>query len=236
MGTITQSQGTRGLDAGSLTNLLASQKDNIAKALPSNFSNLLGGTGLLDSLGGMAQTATAAGEHAARTATSAARTVGDAGQRAASTAASGLPKWLYWLIPILAAAALLFYLFGRPAEHVVQQTGPATPSLTVSGLDVGKQVIDSINSLRTTLGGVTDAASAQAALPKLREVTAEIGKVSGMVGQLSAEQRKALAAIVNPLMPTINQLFDKVLSIPGIAEILKPAIDALKANLAVLAA
>ena len=35
--------------------------------------------------------------------------------------------------------------------------------------------------------------------------------------------------------PTLNQLFDKVLAIPGVAELLKPTIDALKAKLAVLA-
>jgi hypothetical protein len=36
-------------------------------------------------------------------------------------------------------------------------------------------------------------------------------------------------------MPTLNQLFDKVLAIPGVAELLKPTIDALKAKLVVLA-
>src|SRR5262245_38067149 len=60
MGTIGQQQGTRSFDAGGIANLLASQKDNIAAALPAGFSNLLGGTGLLDSLGGAARTATAA--------------------------------------------------------------------------------------------------------------------------------------------------------------------------------
>src|SRR5215471_8953975 len=52
MGTIGQEQGTRSLDAGAITSLLSSQKDNIAAALPAGFANLLGGTGLLDSLGG----------------------------------------------------------------------------------------------------------------------------------------------------------------------------------------
>jgi hypothetical protein len=236
MGVIGKQIAGPNLNAGNLTSLLANQKDNIAAALPSGFANLLGGTGLLESVGGAARAATAAGGDAARTAASAAYAVGNAGQRAASATASGIPQWLYWLIPALAAAALLFYLFGRPAEQVVQRTAPAVPSLMVSGLDVGKQVVDSISSLRTTLGGITDAASAQAALPKLREVTAQVGKVSGLVGQLTADQRKILAEIVNPLMPTMNQLFDKVLAIPGVTEILKPAIDALKANLAVLAA
>jgi hypothetical protein len=37
-------------------------------------------------------------------------------------------------------------------------------------------------------------------------------------------------------MATLNQLFDKVLAIPGVGEVLKPTIDALKANLTTLTA
>jgi hypothetical protein len=137
----------------------------------------------------------------------------------------------------LAILAVLIYLFARPTEQVVVQPGaPAIPSLTVGGLDIRKEVTDSITNLRTTLTGITDASSAQAALPKLREVTAQIDKVDGLLGQLSPEQRKVLAGVVNPLMPPLNQLFDKVLAIPGVAELLKPTIDALRAKLAVLTA
>jgi len=232
MGTIGQQQGTRSLDAGAITSLLSSQKDNIVAALPAGFANLLGGTGLLDSLGGAARTATAAAGQTARVTTSAARAIGDTGQRAAAVSLN----WLYWLIPLLAIVALLIYFFARPAEQVVQPSVPTIPSLTVGGLDIGKQVTDSITSLRTTLGGITDAASAQAALPKLREVTTQIDKVDGLLGQLSPEQRKVLAGMVNPLMPSLNQLFDKVLAIPGVAELLKPTIDALRAKLAMLTA
>jgi hypothetical protein len=236
MGTIGQQQGARSLDAGGIASLLASQKDNIAAALPAGFANLLGGTGLLDSLGGAARTATAAASQTARVTTSAARAIGDTGQRAAGAAAASL-NWLYWLIPLLVILAVLIYLFARPTEEVVVQPGvPAIPSLTVGGLDIRKEVTDSITNLRTTLAGITDAASAQAALPKLREVTTQIDKVDGVVGQLSADQRKLLAGIVNPLMPSLNQLFDKVLAIPGVAELLKPTIDSLRAKLAVLTA
>ena len=84
MGTIGQPQGTRSLDASGIASLLASQKDNIAAALPSGFANLLGGTGLLDSLGGVARTATASAGQTARVTTSAARAIGDTGQRAAA--------------------------------------------------------------------------------------------------------------------------------------------------------
>jgi hypothetical protein len=234
MGTIGKQQGTRSLNGGSIASLLSSQKDNIAAALPSGFANLLGGTGLLDSLGAVARTSTAAAGQAARVTTSAARAIGDTGQRAAGPSAS--PTWFYWLIAALGIAIVLIYLFAKPTEEVVQRGVPTIPNLTVGGLDIGKQVTDSITNLRTTLSGITDTASAQAALPKLREVTSQIDKVDGMVGQLSAEQRKALAGLINPMMATLNQLFDKVLAIPGVSEVLKPTIDALRAKLAVLIA
>ena len=51
---------------------------------------------------------------------------------------------------------------------------------------------------------------------------------------MTPEQRKVLAGIVSPLMPTLNQLFDKVLAIPGISEVLKPTIDLLKTKLTLL--
>ena len=115
MGTIGQHQSAAGaLDANSIAKLFAGQKDNIAGALPSGFGSLLGGTGLLNSLGDAARTATAAGSEATRAATSAARAVGQTGQRAAGAAAAASSNWLYWLIPIAAAAAFLIYFAVHP--------------------------------------------------------------------------------------------------------------------------
>jgi hypothetical protein len=234
MGAIAKQQGARPLDASGIAGLLAGQKDNIAAALPAGFGNLLGGTGLLDSLGGAARAATSAANQTVRAGASTAQAIGDSAQRAASSAAPS-PNWLYWLIPLLAIAALLVFLLNRPTMQAVQQGVTTAASLTVGGVDIGKQITDSVGSLRTTLASITDAASAQAALPKLQEATAQIDKVGGMIGQLSPEQRKVLAGLVNPMMPTLNQLFDKVLAIPGVAEALKPVIDALKGKLALLA-
>jgi len=231
MGTIGQHQSAAGaLNANGIANLFASQKDNIAAALPAGFDKLLSGTGLLSSLGDAARTATAAGSEATRTATSAARAVGDTGQRAASAAAAS-SNWLYWLVPIAAAVALAVFFAARPTEQVVQQGMKQAENLVPGGADIGKQISTSIASVRTTLDGVSDVASAQAALPKLQEVTAQIVKTGGAVGQLTAEQRKAIAAVINPLMPAVNQVCDKVLAIPGVAEVLKPSVDTLKARL-----
>jgi len=217
MDTIGQHQTAAGaLNANGIANLFASQKDN---------------TGLLNSLGEAARTTTAAGSEATRGATSAARTVSQSGQRAVNTAAATSSNWLYWLVPLAAAAALLFYFAVRPAEQAVRQGMNQAQNLVVGVADIGKQIGNSITSVRTTLNGITDVASAQAALPKLQEVTAQIDKTGGTIGQLTGEQRKAIAAVINPLMPAVNQLCDKVLSIPGVAEVLKPSVDTLKAKL-----
>jgi len=236
MGAIAQQQGSCGLDGSSIANLLESQKDNIVDSIPSGFGRLLGGTGLIDSLGDSAKKAIMAGSETTRAAAaSVARTIDDT-RRSAVTEASSTSNWMLWAIPALAIAALIIYLLGRPAEQVVQQGVTAAQSLTVGGIDLGKQATDGISSLRAALSGITDTASAQAALPKLQLATAQIDKVSGMVGQLSDTQRKTLGGLVIPLMPALNQLFDNVLAIPGVAEVIKPTVDLLRTKLATLTA
>jgi hypothetical protein len=231
MGTVAQQPGS--LNPSGMASLLASQKNNIADALPSGFRNMLGGTGLLDSLGGAARDAAGAANQAARHAGSAAYTAGNASQRAVAGAAPSAANWL-WLVPLAAIVAGLVYWFNGPAQQVVHQQVASVQDLTVGGVDIGKQTSDSLSSLRTTLSGVTDVASAKEALPKLQEVTGQIDKTEGMIGSLSAEQRKILADQVNPAMPAVNQLFNRVLAIPGVEEVLKPTIDTVKAKLATM--
>jgi hypothetical protein len=233
MGTIARQQSPRGLDASSIASLFASQKDNIAAALPADFGKLLSGSDLLNSLGGAARSTVSAGTQATRAAGAAANVAGHVTQRVGAATSTSY-NWLYWLIPIVAIAALLLYLLAKPAEQVAQQGTTIAQNLMVGGVDVSKQATDSIANLRSTLGGVTDAASAEAALPKLRNIAAQIDQVDDLIGRMTPEQRKLLAGIVSPLMPTLNQLFDKVLAIPGVSEVLKPTIDLLKAKLALL--
>ena len=231
MGTVAQHQGPAlGLTANSIAKLFASQKGNIAAALPSGLNSLLSGTGLLNSLGDAARTATATGSEAMREA-SASRLVDAARQRDAAPS-----NWLYWLLPLAAAAALLIYFAVRPTQEVAQQGMSQAQNVAAQGVDLSKQITNNITSLRTTLDGVTDVASAKAALSKVQEVAAQIDKTGGEVGQLSADQRKLVAGLINPLMADFNQLCDKVLAIPGVAEVLKPSVDAVKSKLTTLVA
>ena len=140
------------------------------------------------------------------------------------------------MVPLVILAGVLWYLLNKQPEQVTQQPVTPTQSVVVGGVDVGKQLNDSLTALRSSLQGITDEASAKAALPKLQDVKTEFDKVTNLVGQLSPEQRKTIVGLVGPAMTTLNQLFDKVLAIPTVGEVLKPTIDALRANLTALAA
>jgi len=67
-------------------------------------------------------------------------------------------------------------------------------------------------------------------------VAAQIDKTGGEVGQLPADQRKLLAGWVDPMLPAFDQQCDRVLAIPGVAEVLKPSVDAVKTKRTTLVA
>ncbi|MFY9840832.1 MAG: DUF937 domain-containing protein [Xanthobacteraceae bacterium] len=237
MGTVAHHLGTTGgLDANGIANLFASQRNNIAAAMPAGLGSMLSGTGMLNSLGDAAHMATSAGSEATRAAASTARTIDQTGRRAAISAESTSSNWLYWLLPLAAAAALIIYFAARPNEQTASQGMNQTTTLATNGSDIGKQLTNNIANVRTTLNGVTDVPSAQAALPKLQEATAQIDKTGNQAAQLSADQRKQISSLVDPMMPALNQLCERVLAIPGVAQVLKPSVDSLKAKLTAITA
>jgi hypothetical protein len=226
LGSLRRQQANSGLDASGLANLLTSQKDNIADALPSGFASLLDGTGVLENVR----------DYATATARSAATPVYRADKPASST------NWLAWAIPLIALLALAgWYLLSQRSPQTEQQAtvttqpAPETVGLVVDGVDIGTSVTSTIDSVKTTLEGITDSTTAQTALPKLEEASGDLEEVSGVVVKLSAEQKTALAGQINVARPLLDPLFDKVLAIPGVADIAKPAIDGLKAKFDALA-
>jgi hypothetical protein len=142
-------------------------------------------------------------------------------------------NWLMWAIPPILIIGGLWYFLGRerptPPPTPAETTTPSPPATTTA--DPTAQVSTAIASLKTALEGITDGASARAALPKLQEVDGQLASASNLVANLSADQKKALAAAITAAIPALNQLFDKVLAIPGVADIAKPAIDGLRAKL-----
>ena len=240
-----QQQRSAGLDATGLASLLGSQREHIAAAIPSGLADQLSAAGLIDKAAGSLRTGAAAVSTAgSRIAGASERTIASASQAASATTGAVSSQWPYWLAGLAVLGGLAWYGFGRPGNDTVAQlpppaaTQPATgtvgmapANLTVEGINLANQINSSVGALKSVLPGITDAASAQAALPKIREATAQLSAVSNLAGKLSPEGKSALAKLIVAATPAINQMCDKVLATPGVGSVAQPAIDELRGRL-----
>jgi hypothetical protein len=238
LGALGREQRAQGLDAQGLAAMLQGQKDNIARALPAGLASTLGPTGLLDGVPDRV------GAGVSRAAEAGRETVAAASRPVATTAPP--PKSsnpLPWIIGIAAALALIWaaYHFLWPGEQV-REAGDApaqvgeTANLMVGDVDVGQQVTDVFKNATTALDGVTDEASAKAALPKLTELDDSLTKLGGLVDQLPAEGKSALAALVSGSLANLETLVAKVNEIPGAGEVIKPVADSMLEKLRAMTA
>ena len=238
MGTIGQEQKASKLDASGLASLLAAQKEHIAAALPADFSKLLGATGLLESVQGHLKNGAPA---TSTTASSPARRV-ETPVRGATTPPPSVhgpaPTAPWWRLPLIAAAALGlgWSLFGtNPPPGLTGPAPGAAQRIMIDGVNVGGQMTTVLDGLRSTLSGVRDAGSAQVAVPRLQEMATQVDRVTALAAKMSPDMRKTLAGTVATGLTGLNPLFTSVLAIPGVSAVAKPAIDAVRAKLDVLA-
>lgn len=121
----------------------------------------------------------------------------------------------------------------QAAGAAVEAAGDAAnqmAALTVGGVDVGAEIKAMVEKTTTTLGGITDQASAQAALPSLDELKGKVDSIAAQVDQLPAEGKKVLAGVVSTALPPLKELAAKSSSIQG-ADTIKPTVDAILAKL-----
>ena len=217
MGHLAQQQKSGGLDAGGLANLLMGQKANIAAAMPAGFAQLLGGSGLLDSIADNLKAAAPAAPKVEA-------------PRAPSMAQPQAPafNWMPWAA---AAAALLalFWIFGSskpapPAPAAVEKSAAPAVAGAPAALDQAKSLIAGLTS---TLGNVKDAATAQAALPQLTTASAGLDTLTKLAGTLAPDAKSQIAALIATALPQLAPLMATVLKIPGAEALLKPVLDAI---------
>ena len=232
IGALGQQQAKSGLDAKGVVNLLASQKDQIASALPSGLATYMRDSGLVGAASAAGQRTADMGEAAMI-----------ASRQAAAATSQQMPTWPFWLAGLAILAGLGWMYTAnrdnaqvaetrRPVTTTIETTGAGTPNQTAAELT--GQLTRSVEGMRTTLQGITDPASAQAAMPKLQQMTADLDKLNAVTTQLSPETRSLVASQVAGLMPTLNQLFDRVLATPGVASIAQPLIEAMRTKLSTM--
>ena len=249
LGALGQTQRSAGLDASGLASLLVSQKDQIAAAIPSGLADQLSAAGLIDKASGRLRSgAEAVSATGSRIANASDRTIAGASQAASAATRAASTQWPIWLAALAILGGLAWFTLGRQGNEKVAEaprpatTQPATTGtvgtapadLTIGGVNLANKVNSSVGTLRSVLPGITDAASAQAALPKVREATAQLNEVSNLAAKLSPEGKSALAKLIAAAMPAINQMCDKVLATPAVGDIAKPTIDELRGRLETL--
>jgi hypothetical protein len=237
LGALGQQQRVSGLDASGLANLLASQKDSIAKALPRGFSEQLSGTRILDSIG---ETWTGDTTAAARAAARPRVPVDDRVNVQPAETSSGSAPWALAALALAAVAGLFWLLSGPQSEQVADQTarpveGRAVAVPTMSVAEVSQLATKSVDGLRTTLASITDASSANDALPKLRTMSADLDRLNSVAEKLPAESKQQITSIIQRAMPTINELFEKVLANPAVSNVARPVVESLRAKLQTIA-
>jgi len=238
MGTIARQVKSGGLDLAGLTKMLTGQKGNIAAAMPQGLLNSLSGVQGLGDLAGFAKGAAA--------------TAGSA-SRAAASAATEAVSPLKWLLPLLALAAIAFagyWFFIRPKPVAPKSPRPETvaPSATdqaTSGIGAAADLAEGATELASeftslfdkfskTLAGITDTATAQAAVPELQKMNDQIDLLKESLEKLPAAARPAVNKAIETSTKVFQEQSEKVLALPGVGDVLKSVIEGIVKKLVAL--
>ena len=247
LGFLGKQQRSMGLNASGLASFLGGQKDNIRGAMPAGLDTMLSSAlpGASQFFGGAGRAATEAGRAYAEPE----RTYEEATSRTRDTAdwrshgvyaepahkGSGGKKWVVpLLLGFAALAALLLWSNRDRSRQDVRPVGaPATSSekITGSANSVVSDTTRLISQANSTLTGIKDPASAEAAAPRLQEINRQMTNLRSTWNQLPALARTTASSTLQPQIAKLKQSAQNVLSQPGIGETVRPHVDQLMENL-----
>ena len=214
---------TQGGTPAALTSLFAEQKRNISDAVPAGFS-----LGEIPGVG---------------VAREAVRTASDTARRTAETAGRAAPSMASWLLPLAAVLVvgflLWYFLKPRPATvpAVAQKTAtegervtamkPALPDMPSmpNASQLSGDLTGLFKSVTETFAGIKDAASAEAAAPKLEELSAKIDAMKKALGTLPEAGRTTLQRVIDDQLSPIKEQAQRTLNVPGLSDRVKAIIS-----------
>lgn len=207
MGFVGRQVSRGGLDVGGLTDLLAGQREHLRGALPGGLDEVLG----LDE--------------------------GDSIRRATERATmrvrperSALRRFLPLAIGLV-VAWLAYQLFtGTDRSRELPDVAALPPSEVVSGLDA------TFDELSGTIEQVRDVSTAREVVPELETAGREIGAVAEGMSTLSGPLRAQLADRARNFAPRLSELMNNANAIPGVGEVLAPALQKIALGLETLGA
>ncbi|NCX99333.1 MAG: DUF937 domain-containing protein [Planctomycetia bacterium] len=119
---------------------------------------------------------------------------------------------------------------GNTIVDTVQEVITIDPKF-LEAVKMGKSATDLFGGLTTVLKGVTDEATAKAALPKLEEFTPILEQLTTEAGKLPAEEKSAFGEFVGKNLGLLQKVIDTVMALPGVKDVLgkvvTPMVEAL---------
>jgi hypothetical protein len=214
LGSIASRFAGKALSLQGLTSTLAEQRANITDALPAGFS--------LDSIPGLAATG------------SAVRAAAGEVQHAGST----LARWLLPVAGVALLALILWAVLKRPSSTTSPEVAiPNTAQTSVGVPDVGQissNLVGSFKSITDSLADIKDAATAAAAVPKLKEMGDKLDGMKALMDKLPEAGKTKITELIKSHLGSIDDQLAKLLWIPGVGDKIKPAVDQLMDKFAAL--
>jgi hypothetical protein len=121
----------------------------------------------------------------------------------------------------------------EPAPGVAQEevTEAQMAALVVGDVNVGEQVTGAVQNVEEALQGITDAQTAEAAVPQLNAVNTRLEELSTTVDQLPDDAKKVLADVLNERVAELKTLAADVTAQEGVGEVVNPALEQIIAKL-----
>lgn len=203
LGAITKSLGGAGkVSSQGLTQFFTEQKSNITSSLPAGLS--------LASLPGFGD-------------------VGASVQKAADSVKQGASA-LSWILPVLllALGAVLWFYF-KPDPNTNQPASTNVQNIVKKSF--AEDITSFFKSTTDTLSGIKDAATADAALPKLKELDTSADGLKKAFGLVPDAGKAAVKTALTEGITKLKELIAKITAIPGVGDKIKPVVDSLMAKL-----
>ena len=210
LGTISAQVAENKMDGPALATFLKGQEANVAKAMPADFAKQLGGTDLLDGFS---------------------TNLGDAANMAQDTVQKSSSK-LPLIIGAAAIAAAAWYFLAPKGDAPMD--GSSMESLQefkVGDVDLGGEFNSVTSGLTDTFTGITDTASAQAAVPQLTELSGKLGSLSETAGQLSGPAQTGFQGMVSTALSALRPVVEGAIESSGAGGILQPIADQILGSL-----
>jgi len=126
-----------------------------------------------------------------------------------------------WALPaVLALAAIALMVFATRPRQVAQEPEAADESTRLS-----RDLRDTVWSVTGALNRVRDGATADAALPRIEEAKGKVEEIRARAAQLPPDARSKFDHLVQPQLRSLQEESDRVASIPGAREKIKPVLD-----------